>query len=99
MDQLADRLDQAADTLATVDKRMPALTVAASVFGASDDAGLPGRLGQELHAHWTAVLTARSHEAAGAASRLFDAARSVRATSRHYAETDDTVRRRLTREA
>jgi hypothetical protein len=97
MDHLADRLDRAADTLTAVDKRMPALTVAATAFGASD-AGVPGRLAHELHAHWTAVLDARSREAASAAARLADAAQSVRATSQHYADTDHMVRRRLTRE-
>ena len=103
MDHLADRLARAADTLTAVDKRMPALTVAATAFGvagteAAAGAGLPGRLGRELHAHWTAVLDARSREAASAAARLADAAQSVRATSRDYADTDELVRRRLTRE-
>lgn len=101
MDHLADRLDRAADTLTAVDKRMPALTVAATAFGVSGaeaGPGLPGRLGRELHTHWTAVLDARSREAAGAAARLTEAAQSVRATSQHYADTDDMVRRRLTRE-
>lgn len=103
MDHLADRLDRAADTLTAVDRRMPALTVAVTAFGGSGTdaqagAGLPGRLARQLHAHWTAVLDARSREAASAAARLADAAQSVRATSQHYADTDDTVRRRLTRE-
>jgi uncharacterized protein (DUF1501 family) len=99
MEQLADRLEQAADTLTTMDERMPVHAVAASAFGAHDPGGgLPGRLGRELHEHWTAVLDARSREAAGAAARLADTARSVRETLRHYGDTDDLVRRRLTRE-
>ena len=103
MDDLADRLDRAADTLTAVDKRMPALTVAATVFGVSGSnaaagAGLPERLGRELHTHWTAVLEARSREAASAAARLADAAQSVRDTPRQYADTDELVRRRLERE-
>jgi hypothetical protein len=99
MDQLADRLEQAADTLTMVDKRLPGHAVAAGAFGAAGSGGgLPGRLGRELHEHWSAVLDARSREAGGAASRLAGLAQSVRTTVRHYDETDDLVRRRLTRE-
>jgi len=97
MDHLAERLDRAADTLATVDRRMPTLAVAADAF-AADEAGLPGRLGRQLHARWAAVLESRSREAGGLAARLTDAAGAVRATARDYAETDDTARRRLARE-
>jgi hypothetical protein len=99
MEQLADRLEQAADTLTTMDKRMPVHTVTAAAFGAPDSGGgLPGRLGRELHEHWTAVLDARSREAAAASARLTDTAQSVRETLRNYRDTDDLVRRRLTRE-
>jgi hypothetical protein len=99
MEQLADRLEQAADTLTTMDKRMPAHAVVASAFGANDPGGgLPGRLGRELYEHWTAVLDARSREAASAAARLADTAQSVRETLQQYGDTDDLVRRRLTRE-
>jgi hypothetical protein len=99
MDRLADGLEQAADKLTTMDKRMPGHVVTAKAFGAvGAGGGLPGRLGRELHRHWAAVLDARSREASGAAARLADMAQSVRATMRHYDETDDLVRRRLTRE-
>src|SRR3954447_3939567 len=99
MEQLADRLERAADAMTTVDRRMPSQAVPAAAFGARETGGgLPGRLGHELHAHWVAVLDARSREAAGAAARLTDTAPSGRATLRHYGETDDLVRRRLTRE-
>jgi hypothetical protein len=97
MEDVADRLDQAADTLATVDRRMPALAVAAAAFGA-DDAGVPGRLGRALHERWTAVLDARGREAAGLAARLSEAAGAVRTTGREYVDTDDSVRRRIGRE-
>jgi excreted virulence factor EspC (type VII ESX diderm) len=97
MDELADRLDRAAGTLTTVDRRLPGLSVAPGSFGA-DDAGTPGRLGRELHAHWAAVLGARGQEASSAAARLSEVARSVRVTRRQYAETDETVQRRLMRE-
>jgi len=99
MDRLADRLDRAADTLTTLDRRLPGHAVTAEAFGAvGSGGGLPGRLGRELHRHWTTVLDARSREAAGAAARLAGLAHSVRTTVRHYDETDDLVRRRLTRE-
>ncbi len=97
MDHLADRLDRAAETLATIDRRMPVLAVDPAAFGA-DDAGEPGRLGRELHAHWAAVLDARSREAAGMAGRLAGAAGSVRQAWRQYVETDEAARRRLARE-
>ncbi|MEU4238852.1 hypothetical protein [Actinoplanes sp. NPDC026619] len=97
MEHLAERLDRAADTLATVDRRMPALAVAAGAF-AADEAGLPGRLGRQLHARWAAVLESRAREAGGLAARLTDAAGAVRATARDYAEADAAARRRLARE-
>ncbi|HEX5202048.1 hypothetical protein ACFQS1_10000 [Paractinoplanes rhizophilus] len=97
MSHLADRLDRAADTLATVDRRLPALAIAPSAFGA-DDAGMPGRLGRELHRRWAAVLEARGREAADLAGRLAEAAGAVRAARRAYAETDEAVRQRLGRE-
>jgi hypothetical protein len=97
MEELAERLDHAAGTLSAVDRRLPALSVEPWSFGA-DEAGAPGRLGWELHAHWVAVLNARAQEAASAASRLSEVAQSVRVTRRQYAETDETVQRRLMRE-
>ena len=95
-DAIADRLADAADLLTTVDRSLPGLAVAAGTF-AADEAGTPGRIGRELHAHWTAVLTARAEEAAATAARLTDLAESVRATTRHYAETDEAAARRLER--
>ena len=97
MDHLADRLDRAADTLATVGRRLPTLTVASSALGA-DDAGVPGRVGRALHARWAAVLEAREREAADLAGQLTEAGVAVRAVARDYAMTDEAVRRRLERE-
>jgi hypothetical protein len=90
MEQMIDRLHTAADALATVDRVVPTLAVPAGAFGA-DDAGLPGRLGRKLHAHWSAVLTARAQEAAETASRLTELATALSETQRHYAETDSAV--------
>lgn len=97
MDHLADRLDHAADTLSTIDRRLPTLAIDARAL-AADDAGLPGRTGRDLHTHWAAVLEARSREAAALAARLAEAADAVRTTARHYAATDDAAARRLFRE-
>ena len=71
---------------------------AASGPGASLVPGLPARIGQALHDHWDAVLGARSREASVAAARVAEMARSVRAARRQYAETDEAVERRFTRE-
>ena len=96
MDKLADRLEGAADTLTTVDKFVPELAIAASAFGA-DDAGVPGRVGRQLHARWLAALEARSHEAAAAGARLSQLAGSLRSAERMYADADDAVARRVAR--
>ena len=98
MDQLAERLDTAVDALTTVDRSVPALVAPAGAFGADDD-GVPGRLGRQLHAHWQAVLDARAREAADAAARLSELARSIRTTEQKYAEADAAVARRIEREA
>jgi hypothetical protein len=98
MEHLADRLDNAADILTMVDRSVPGLGVPSSAF-AADEAGLPGRIGRELVTHWTAVLDARSREAADAATRLTGLARSLRATSRDYADTDGEVARRVERKS
>ena len=98
MEQLSDRLQVAADLMTKVDRSVPALTVPAGAF-AADDAGLPGRLGHQLHSHWAAVLTARAREAADAAAHLTDLAAALRETERQYAETDRSVGHRVERNA
>ena len=97
-DALAERLSAAADLLTTVDRSVPGLAVSAGAFGA-DDAGVPGRIGHQLHVHWEAVLAARSAEAADAAARLADLAHSVRRTSRDYTDVDEAASRRFERES
>ncbi|GLY05884.1 hypothetical protein Acsp01_62630 [Actinoplanes sp. NBRC 101535] len=96
MDRLADQIDHAANTLAIMDRKVPNLGPGAAAF-AADDAGRPGRIGRALYAGWTAVLAARAREAADASERLSEMARSVRSGARHYADTDETVRRRFQR--
>jgi hypothetical protein len=97
MDHVTERLDRAIDMLSMIDRERPALTVPAAALGAGE-AGLPGRLGQELHAHWVAVLDARAREAAATAAKLAEIAGSVRAARDHYTATDETVAARLRRE-
>jgi hypothetical protein len=98
MDELAQRLESAADALTTVDRSIPALEVPAGAFGATG-VGVPGRIGRRLHAHWRAVIEARAREAADAATRLADMALALRATQREYADADEAVARRVEREA
>jgi hypothetical protein len=98
MDDMAERLESAADVLTTVDRSVPALDVPAGAFGATG-IGTPGRIGRQLHAHWRAVLDARAREAADAAARLSEMARALRTTQRAYADADEAVARRVEREA
>ena len=98
LEQLAERLDLAADTLTAVDRSVPGLVVPPGTFGAAD-AGVPGRLGRDLHTRWLTVLGARAREAADTATRLTDLAQSLRATSKDYADTDDEAARRVHRSA
>lgn len=96
MEELAERLESAADALSTVDRSLPAHAASPGAF-AADDAGEPGRLGHALHERWVAVLTARSHEAAAVATHLTELAADLRQTAKEYAETDDQAGRRLHR--
>ena len=97
MEPLAEQLDAAADTLTTVDRRVPGLAVPVAAFGGAEPVGLPGRLGVELHARWSAVLQARAQEVSQAAGRLTELAVSVRASGRAYADTDAAVAARVGR--
>jgi hypothetical protein len=99
MDELADRLEHAADALTAVSREAASLAASPRRGGLADDgAGLPGRVGRALSERWIAVLDARSHEASAAAARLGEMAGSVRQARRHYAATDEAVERRFTRE-
>jgi hypothetical protein len=98
MDDLAARLEAAADMLTTVDRSVAALDVPVGAFGATG-VGIPGRVGRQLHAHWRAVLEARGREAADAATRLSEMAGALRTTQRAYADADEAVARRVEREA
>ena len=95
MDHVADRLDQAADSLTALSREIASLVVAPGVSAAP---GLPGEVDRALRERWVAALEARSREASSAAARVAQAARSVRTTRRHYAETDEAVERRFTQE-
>jgi hypothetical protein len=96
MERLTERLHAAADALTTVERVMPSLAVPPGAF-AADDAGVPGRLGHRLHAHWSAVLTARAQEAAAASTRLKDLAEALQQAKHDYAEVDDAVAGRIER--
>jgi hypothetical protein len=97
MNHLADNLDRVVDALVTMEARLPRLTVPVESL-APDESGLPGRLGRSLHAHWSAVLSARSREAASAATRLSELAAAVRTAQDHYTSTDEAAAARLRRD-
>lgn len=90
----AAQLDAVADGLTAVGDAVARLPVPA--LGAHE-AGLPGRVGDELHARWVAVLAARSREAADAAERVAELAAGLRTTAQQYADTDEAARRRIER--
>ncbi|RZU51592.1 hypothetical protein EV385_3422 [Krasilnikovia cinnamomea] len=96
MESLADLLGTAADRLTTVERSIASLGIPAGAF-AADEAGLPGRLGRALYAHWSAVLAARSREATEAAAELTALAQDLRVTEQGYAEIDEVVGRRVER--
>ncbi|BFU47422.1 hypothetical protein [Krasilnikovia sp. MM14-A1004] len=96
MESLADRLGAAVDRMTTVDRSLASMGIPAGAF-AADEAGLPGRLGRAVYAHWSAVLAARSREAAEAAAGLADLAQDLRATEQGYTEIDEAVGRRVER--
>jgi hypothetical protein len=98
MEQLTERLHAAADALTTVDRVAPTLAIPAGAF-AAEEAGVPGRVGRRLHAHWSAVLTARAREAADAAGRLKELAAALDRTKQDYVETDRAVGERIERSA
>ncbi|MGA5304342.1 type VII secretion target [Nucisporomicrobium flavum] len=96
MEHLAERLESAADALTTVDRSLPVHVASLGAF-AADDAGVPGRVGKQLHDRWAAVIAARAREAADTAKGLTDLAADVRLTAKTYAETDDEAARRVRR--
>lgn len=90
MERLAEGLHAAADAVTTVDRRITALSISPGAFAAGE-AGLPGRLGRQLHAHWSAALAARAEEAAAAAAQLQDLAAAVAQTTETYEQTDQAA--------
>jgi hypothetical protein len=96
MKDLAEGLHTAADTVAAVDRGVAALTVAPGAF-AADDVGVPGRLGRRLHAHWSAALSARAHEAAHASAQLKELAAAIQETQDGYREADSSAADRIER--
>ncbi|WP_089154513.1 type VII secretion target [Micromonospora sp. NBS 11-29] len=95
---LAARLDDAAATLATLSRTVTATDPPHPAFG-THAAGRPGEVGRALHRQWTAATADRAREAQAAATRLSAAAAALRSAADRYAAADDTVARRLAREA
>ncbi len=97
MKLIAERLDEVAASLTTVERRLGA--EAGPEMFASAEAGTPGRAAQRLQEHWAAVVGARSQEAADVARQVARLADDVRTTDRDYADTDHAVAARLRRDS
>ena len=95
---LAARLDEAGATLATLAHTVTATDPPHPAFGAHAP-GRPGEIGRALHRQWTAATGDRAREAQAAASRLAAAAAALRSAADRYPATDESVARRLAREA
>ncbi|SCF39236.1 hypothetical protein GA0074695_6509 [Micromonospora viridifaciens] len=95
---LAARLDEASATLATLARTVTATDPPHPAFGAHAE-GRPGEIGRALHRQWTTATGDRAREATAAAARLAAVAAALRGAADRYAATDDSVRRRLAREA
>jgi hypothetical protein len=93
MHDLAIRLDEAASTMDSAARTLAHAGLSGDAFGA----GLPGRLGEAgrgLQARWLAAAGDRSREAAHLATRLAEAAATLRSAAIGYADTDVSAARR-----
>ncbi|QLQ38958.1 hypothetical protein [Micromonospora robiginosa] len=95
---LADRLDDAGATLATLARTVTATDPPHPAFGAHAT-GRPGEVGRALHRQWMAATADRAREAQAAANRLAAAAAALRSAAERYAAADEAVSRRFAREA
>ncbi|MBX6357233.1 MAG: hypothetical protein IRZ05_15455 [Micromonosporaceae bacterium] len=93
--ELAARLENAAQGMASASAALAALDPGDVAFGAA----APGRLGETgrtLHAQLLGAVGARSREATAAGARLADAAQALRWAAAGYLDVDDEARRRVT---
>ncbi|MFD2763696.1 hypothetical protein [Micromonospora eburnea] len=95
---LAARLEEASATLESVSRMVTATDPPHPAFGTHAE-GRPGEVGRALHRQWTVATGDRAREAHAAATRLAAAASALRDAADRYASTDESVRRRLAREA
>lgn len=94
--ELANRLDEAAETLAAAG---PALTAAGRTDPTPGGAGRLADATRALVGQWSAAATARAEEAGTGADRFADLAATLRLVADGYADTDDAARRRHAEEA
>ncbi|MGC4804778.1 hypothetical protein [Micromonospora sp. DT233] len=94
---LADRLDEAGDTLGALAREVTATDPPHPAFG-THVPGRPGEIGRALHRRWVEATGDRAREATVAATRLAATAAAVRTAADRYAGVDDSARRRLGRE-
>lgn len=91
LDDLADRIDAAADALAGASTTMTLADPGARAFGGDAVGGL-GELGRALHRQFAGALAARGREAAAHGARLADTAQAVRLVAGGYRGLEDDHR-------
>jgi hypothetical protein len=87
LDDLARRIDAAADVLAGRSTTITLADPGARAFGA-DATGRAGELGRALHRQFSAAMSARSREAAAHGARLADTAHALRLVADNYRDVE-----------
>jgi hypothetical protein len=93
LDDLARRIEAAADVLASRSATITLVDPGPQAFGA-DATGRLGDLGRALHRRFSTALGARSREAAAHGARLAETAQALRLIARNYREIEDDRRDR-----
>jgi hypothetical protein len=91
LEDLARRLDSAADELAGASTTLSLVDPGARAAGA-EGTGALGRAGRDLHRLLATGLTARGAEAAAHAARLAETAHALRQASAAYESAEDETR-------
>lgn len=96
LSERAARLDGAGAAITAAAAGLTGRSAGPGRFGA-DAPGRVGEIGRALHARWTAALCDREREARTLAEELSDLSCALRRAAAAYADTDDTVARRVRR--
>jgi hypothetical protein len=93
LEDLALRMEAAADELAHASTTLNIVDPGARVIGADSDGAL-GQAGRELHRLLAVALGARGHEAAAHGVRLAETAHALRQVAAGYRAVEEDSRRR-----